>query len=86
MWELKKLNIIAFTLAKNDNMKNSFKITVALATIGAAAITLYVIRRINSRQMMIKVSNEGYETAQDILFPGKKIAETKLHYGPVVPM
>lgn len=67
-------------------MKNSSKIALAMAAIGAAAITLYIIRRITARQMMARVSNEGYETAQDILFPGKKITETKLHYGPVVPI
>ena len=67
-------------------MKNSLKIALAFATIGTAVLMLYAVRRITTRQMMVTVSDEGYETAQDILFPGKKITETKLHYGPVVPM
>ncbi len=66
-------------------MKNSFKITFALAAIGTAAFMLYTMRRINAKRMIEKVSDEGYETAQDILFPGKKITETKLHFGPVFP-
>ena len=62
-------------------MKNSLRITLALATVVTAAIILYAVRRINTSQMMVKVSNEGYETARDILFPGKKIAERKFELG-----
>jgi hypothetical protein len=66
-------------------MKTGVKITFALAAIGAAAIMLCATRRVNTRRMMAKVSNEGYETAQDILFPGKAITGGKLQYGPVIP-
>ena len=65
-------------------MKNSSKIMI-LAAIGTAALTVYLIRRKNTRKMLTHISNEGYETAPDILFPGKKRGGSKLHYGPVLP-
>lgn len=55
-----------------------------LAAIGTAALTVYLIRRKNTRKMLTHISNEGYETAPDILFPGKR-GSSKLHYGPVLP-
>jgi hypothetical protein len=66
-------------------MKNGFKITLALAAFGAAAILLCASRRATTRRMVAEVSNEGYETAQDILFPDRSIRGKKLHYGPVIP-
>ena len=66
-------------------MKNSFKVTLALAVIGTAAIVIYATRSINSKRRLVQVSNEGYETAPDILFPGKSHSEPRLHYGPVIP-
>jgi hypothetical protein len=67
-------------------MKNTSKITLGLAAIGAAAIVIYVARRINAKRMLAKVSDEGYETAHDILYPGKRSACNELRYGPVLPM
>lgn len=67
-------------------MKNSSKITLGLAAIGAAAIVVYVARCINTKRMLVKVSNEGYETAHDILFPGKSNTGKELRYGPVLPI
>jgi hypothetical protein len=70
-------------------MKTTSKITLALAAVGAAALVIYVARRVNtkadSKRMLKQVADEGYETATDILFPGKKIAGSHLHYGPVLP-
>ena len=66
-------------------MKNGVKITIALAALGAAAILLCAARRASTRRMVAEVSNEGYETAQDILYPGESIKGKKLHYGPVIP-
>lgn len=56
-----------------------------LAAIGTAAITLYLIRRRNTKRMLENIADEGYETAPDILFPDKN-ASRKLQYGPVLPV
>ncbi len=67
-------------------MKKTSKLAIALAAIGAAALTVYLIKRNhhNRHKMLAQVSDEGYETAEDILFPGKS-SSNKLHYGPVIP-
>jgi len=67
-------------------MKNTSKITLGLAAVGAAAIVIYVARRINAERMLVKVSDEGYETAHDILFPNKNKGERKMQFGPILPM
>ena len=60
-------------------MKKTNKILVG---VGIAAVTagllIYAVRRYRSSQRRTKIANEGYETAQDILYPqkikGKKVA------------
>ncbi len=66
-------------------MKNSTKITLALAAISTAVIVSYAMQRLKTRRMVAKISDEGYETAQDILYPGRIVTGKKLHYGPVLP-
>ena len=65
-------------------MKKNTTIAMLLGAIGAAAITVYIIRRANTRRMLSQVADEGYETAPDILFPDKTVS-SKLHFGPVLP-
>lgn len=73
-----------FIFTKNNTMKNSSKIMI-LTAIGTAALVMYLIRKGNAKKMMLSnIANEGYETAPDILFPGKDVS-SKLHYGPVLP-
>ena len=67
-------------------MKNTSKITLGLAAVGAAAIVIYAARRINAKRMLIRISDEGYETAHDILYPHKGNSGKELKYGPVLPM
>ncbi|MCC6287856.1 MAG: hypothetical protein IT249_08225 [Chitinophagaceae bacterium] len=56
------------------------------AAIGAATgILVYLTRRLRERQILTKVSDEGYETAHEVLYPRKKQISGKLHYGPVLP-
>jgi len=38
-----------------------------------------------NKAMRERVSNEGYETAHDILYPRHDIFYRKLQYGPVLP-
>ena len=66
-------------------MKNISKITIALATVGAAAIVIYASRRIDTKRRLIRVADEGYETAHDILYPNKASRHNELRFGPVLP-
>ncbi len=74
-----------FIFTKMKMMKNTYKITLALAAIGTAAIVVYAARRLNEKRMMVQVADEGYETAHDILFPGKAGTGGQLRFGPVLP-
>ena len=51
-----------------------------------AGFGVYLFGHIKSktRSMLNRISEEGYETAYDVLFPGDK-SEENLHYGPVIP-
>ena len=67
-------------------MNNISKITLGLAAMGTIALFVYLSRRINHNKMLVQISDEGYETAQDILFPDKSGGGNKMWYGPVIPM
>lgn len=67
-------------------MNKVSKITLGLAAMGTIALFLYLSRRINNNKMLVQVSDEGYETAHDILFPHKNSGGNKMWYGPVIPM
>lgn len=66
-------------------MKTSTKITGGLAAVVVVGIIIYKVRRRNTRTMLQAIAAEGYETAQDILYPKKGKRRGKLHYGPVLP-
>lgn len=57
---------------------------------GAALVTAAMIlakkRKIKLGQMLSDVADEGYETAHDILYPGRSKKEKNLRYGPVLPI
>lgn len=74
-----------FIFTKNNTMKNTSKITLALAAVGTAALVIYLTRCINTKRMLVKVADEGYETAHDILYPGKGNGGKELRYGPIIP-
>ncbi|MDP4262920.1 MAG: hypothetical protein Q8941_10340 [Bacteroidota bacterium] len=61
-------------------MKKALNILVTLTGVG-----FFVSRKISTRRKLKQVADNGYETAQDVLFPGKEIRSRKLHYGPVLP-
>ena len=67
-------------------MKTNAKISLGLVAVGAAAMVIYLFRRLDRDRVLAKVSDEGYETAHDILFPNKKNGGKALRYGPVLPM
>ena len=66
-------------------MKLSQKIAFSLAVVAAAGVVVYLAKSSKTRRMLIQIADEGYETAQDILFPDRKINDKKLKYGPVIP-
>ncbi|RYY62668.1 MAG: hypothetical protein EOO05_01860 [Chitinophagaceae bacterium] len=58
-----------------------------LAGIGALALTgllIFSVRRAQAKKRLKDISDEGYETAHDVLYP-KKRKSYKTHYGPVLP-
>ena len=66
-------------------MKLSHKILLGIAISAAAGILIYASKNSNTKRMLTKIADEGYETAQDILFPSKTIQEKNLRFGPVFP-
>jgi len=60
-------------------------ITATAALASAASIYLQNARHKRNKRMLHLVSNEGYETAGDILFPKREGPDKGLHYGPVLP-
>jgi hypothetical protein len=69
-------------------MKTSTKVLAGIGVaVVAAYITGYVIATVRSnkgKRMLSVISDEGYETARDILYP-KNRGRDKLRYGPILP-
>lgn len=58
-----------------------------LAGVGALVLTgiiIFSVRRKQSKKRQQQISDEGYETAHDVLYPTKRKGY-KTHYGPVLP-
>lgn len=66
-------------------MKISTKISLGIAAIALTGTIIYVTRSYNTRKRLLHISNEGYETAHDILYPTRYNRGRKLQYGPVLP-
>ena len=72
-------------------MKSLFRLTgfvaIGLAAATATGVIYELGRRNRLMKRLLKVSNEGYETAPDIIFPDKKHGEQhkNLKYGPYIP-
>ena len=64
------------------------KITQALLMVTSVALTFSAIMLASSmlrrKNRLIKIADEGYETAHDILYPSRA-DKYKLHFGPVLP-
>lgn len=76
---------ILLFLKKQVEMKNNKKWAIGLAVLGLAIILYKSNRKKQKDQALLKVAEEGYETAQDVLFPKRKLHSRKQHYGPVLP-
>lgn len=66
-------------------MKISKIIGIGLALVAVAGVAVYITKKKKRKNMLNQISEEGYETAHDILFPGKSFDSGKLQYGPVIP-
>jgi len=66
-------------------MKLSTKVFYLLGSVALGGLMVYAARTFKARHITRKVSDEGYETANDILFPNYNRSNDKLHYGPVIP-
>ncbi len=66
-------------------MKTRDKIILGVAAAAAVGLIVYAKRRHNTKKMLTQISDEGYETAHDVLFPSKEKRDKKLQYGPVLP-
>ena len=66
-------------------MKRLAQALLLISSVAVASGSLYLITGILARKMRLhKISDEGYETAHDILYP-YRIDKYKLHFGPVLP-
>ena len=68
-------------------MKQSAKLAVGIVAATTAALIVFnIIRRKRRRQGRLrKISEEGYETAHDVLYPDNENQYRNLKYGPVLP-
>ncbi len=51
-------------------MRRSTKIAFGISAVAMAGIIVYAASGAKTRRMLKQVSEEGYETAHDILYPG----------------
>jgi hypothetical protein len=68
---------------KNYFMRKNIRVAIAAGLI--IGLGIYAIRRVNINRKLRKVADNGYETAGDVLFPGKGVQAKKLRYGPIHP-
>ncbi len=66
-------------------MRRSTKIAFGISAVAVAGLIVYAARGVKTKRMLNKVSNEGYETAHDILYPQNGKRGKKLRIGPVIP-
>jgi len=66
-------------------MKKTLKVALVVSLVVAIGVIATSSRKKRTIKMLDQVADEGYETAHDILFPGKKNYKKELRYGPVLP-
>ena len=69
-------------------MKISKKTLFSLLAITAVGVVIYLSRQHKEDDCEVKlahIADEGYETANDILYPNHPRREKNLRYGPVLP-
>ncbi|MBC7868073.1 MAG: hypothetical protein H7X88_11125 [Gloeobacteraceae cyanobacterium ES-bin-316] len=69
-------------------MKISKKTLFSVLAITAVGVVIYLSRKSNdphAESKLAHIADEGYETANDILYPSNARREKNLRYGPVLP-
>lgn len=69
-------------------MKISSKTLLSLLAITAVGVVIYLSRKgpeEDTEGKLAHIADEGYETANDILYPNHPRTEKNLRYGPVLP-
>ena len=68
-------------------MKNSTKIFLGIGILTLSVVAWALAREFDSDYYDAeRISEEGYETAHDILYPSREYERDKdLHFGPVIP-
>jgi hypothetical protein len=66
-------------------MKRTFRILAGITAVAIVGMVIYRKRNRNTGHMLKKVSDEGYETAHDVLFPKGSGRAKDVRYGPVIP-
>jgi hypothetical protein len=66
-------------------MKISNIIALGITLLAVSVIAGYVKKCADTKRMLNQIADEGYETAHDVLFPGKRLGSKNLQYGPVIP-
>ena len=62
------------------------KLVYALAIVAAGGLLAgMLLNRSKTNKRLSKISDEGYETAHDILYPQNDWRNRQLRYGPVLP-
>lgn len=67
-------------------MKKKNVVLLGFAAAAATITAILVTKAIKHSRRLNNISDEGYETAADILYPETDTRRRKVHYGPVVPM
>lgn len=65
-------------------MKSALMILAGVTALVSAAFLIQLTRKCSNETRLSEISDEGYETAHDILYPNTD-NRGKLHYGPVLP-
>ena len=65
-------------------MTRNQRILIGAGALALTGLLIFAVRRANSKKITREVSDEGYETAHDVLYP-KRRKVYKTHYGPVLP-
>ena len=65
-------------------MKSALLVLAGVTALVSAAILIQLTRKCSNESRLSDISEEGYETAHDILYPNRD-NKGKLHYGPVLP-
>jgi hypothetical protein len=66
-------------------MKKMLGILIGITAVAVVGMIIYRRQNEDTGTMLKQVSDEGYETAHDVLFPKKSKKGRGLRYGPILP-